>query len=166
MRGNFHCLAPTPRTSSRETVMVAGVDIRSFDSLCAPLSDGFDVFAIGGVIDSAAPSSLSTPAAIGSRPSSTSRSSRVVTIRWEALGTLYGVSLPIHDGKSKENLELLGRDHREGRVRSFSADFSPNDDAIVDAVGRLLVTDDNAGPWTVRAQLSSLDVGQVSSRRV
>lgn len=146
--------------------MVAEVDIRSFDSLCAPLSDRVDLFAIGGVIDSAAPSSLSTPAATGSRPSPTSRSSRVVTIRWEALGTLYSVSLPIHDRKSKGNLELLGRDHREGRVRSFSVDFSPNDDEIVDAVGRLLATDDNAGPWTVRAQLSSLDVRRVSRRRV
>lgn len=146
--------------------MVAGVDALSFDSLCARLSDGVGVFTIEGVVDSAAPSSLSTPTATASRPSPTSRTSRVVTIRWKALGTLCRVSLPLHDGKSKENFELLARDHRERRVKSFSVDFSPDDDEIADAVGRPLITDDNAGPRTVRAQLSSLDVGRVSRQRI
>ncbi|KAI1317213.1 hypothetical protein F5Y16DRAFT_406697 [Xylariaceae sp. FL0255] len=96
------------------------------------------VFAVGGAISSAEPSSLS--ATKGSMPSQTSRSSPVVTIRWQNLEddrTCRTVSLPL---LSKEDPDFTGLvcDYHEGRMSNVTVDFSPYDIGILDAVSRLL----------------------------
>ncbi|KAJ3498157.1 hypothetical protein NLG97_g1347 [Lecanicillium saksenae] len=74
------------------------------------------VFAIGGVICSAEPSSLSGPKSF--LPSPTSRSFPSVTIRWEDLAdkpTCHTVSLPVLNDDGQEEFADLVRDYHEGR---------------------------------------------------
>lgn len=107
------------------------------------------VFAIGGIVSSAEPSSLSAPK--GSLPSPTSRSYPVVTISWKDLGddcTCHTVSLPLLGDDGQEEFGDLVRDHHEGHLGEFIVNFSPYDYGIVDAVGRLLYAQATAFPST------------------
>ncbi|KAK3304967.1 uncharacterized protein B0T15DRAFT_380306, partial [Chaetomium strumarium] len=128
---------------------------------------GRAVFAIGGVISSAEPDSLSGPKS--SMPSPTSRSYPSVTIRWEDLGdkpTCHTISLPILDDGGQREFADLVRGHHEGRVSDFLVNFSPYDYGILDAIGRLLCPGYGSPRHKeVRASLSSLDVGQTPSGR-
>jgi len=123
------------------------------------------VFAIGGTISSAEPSSLSAPK--GFLPSPTSKSHPVVTIGWKDLGddrTCRNVSLPLLGEDGQEEFENLVRDYHEGHLNEFIVNFSPYDYGIVDAVGRLLCPGYGFPKHReVKAQLSSLEVGPAQS---
>lgn len=122
------------------------------------------VFAIGGVISSTEPSSLSGPKSF--MPSPTSRSLPSVTIRWEDLADkpiCHTVSLPVLDDGGEEEFADLVREYHEGRgVNDFMVNFSPYDYGIPDAIGRLLYPGyDSIRPKEVKASLRSLDVGHL-----
>lgn len=122
------------------------------------------VFAIGGLISSAKPSSMSGPKSF--IPSPTSRVLPSVTIRWEDLTNkpvCHTVSLPVLDDSGQEEFAELVRQYHDGRgVNDFMVNFSPYDYGIPDAIGRLLYPGyGSIRPQEVKASLSSLDVSHL-----
>lgn len=151
-------------TMSKEDIYTATRHLRRI------LSSERAVFAIGGIISSAEPSSLSAPK--GFLPSPTSASYPVVTISWKNLDdyrTCNTVSLPLLGDDGQEEFKGLVRDHHQGHVSEFIVNFSPYDYGIADAVGRLLCPSHRYGflkQQEVKAQLSSLDVGLTESNQM